>query len=149
MSIHDGIVRFYFLPTVASVAAPTVANIAAGTRLTKFTAYNLPSSEAEVDTSDVDSTYDTTAIGTSKAGPIEVTFKYDGNDAMVSLLTFRSAGFLMRSRTGLIVATTKVEVYPVEIGRRRNESYSRNAEQKFMVNFAVTSEPNLDAVIAA
>ncbi len=147
--MHDGVVRFYFLPTVASTAAPTVANITAGTRLTKFTSYTMPSSEAEVDTSVVDSTYDTTSIGTSKAGPIEITFQYLDNDAMVSLLVFRSTGFLMRSRTGLITAGTKVEVYPVEIGRRRNDDYGRNKEQMFMVNFGVRAEPNIDAVIAA
>lgn len=147
--IHDDTVAFYFLPAVASISAPTVANIGGGDRLTKITNYTMPASEAEVDNSDIDSMYDTTDVGTSKVGPIELTFKYDDNQAMVDLLVFRSAGYLIRSKTGLVTAGTEVEVYPVKIGRQRPEGYGRNTKQKFMVNFHVTDEPDQHAVVAA
>lgn len=147
--IHDDTVAFYFVPTVSNIAAPTVAQITAGDRLTKITNYTMSSDEAEVDTSDIDSMYDTTDVGTSKVGPIEITFKYQDNEDMVELLVFRSRGYLIRSRTGSVAATTEVEVYPVTIGKQRPEGYSRNAEQKFAVKFHVHSEPDEHAIVAA
>lgn len=149
MAIHDATVQFKWVPTISNIAAPTVAQLAAGTTLTKITNYGLPSNENTVDTSIIDSMYDTTDVGTSQVGPIEVTFLYEGNTAMTTLLVFRTAGYLVRSRTGLWTAGTKVEVYPAKIGRRRSEGYGRNTEQKFMVSFHVTSEPNEDATVAA
>ncbi len=149
---HDGQVVWYFLPTVASVAAPTVANINAGTRITNITNYTLPSSEAEVDVSGIDDIYDTSVVGTSKVGPIELTMKRDDTSetANFDLLVFRTNGFLVRSKSGVAnVAAKKVEVYPVQIGQRRLEGYGKNATQKFMVSFYVTSQPNITAVVAA
>jgi hypothetical protein len=148
---HDDQVAWYWLPTVASVAAPTVANIAAGTRLTGVVGYDTPASESEVDVSDIDSLYDTSVVGTTKVGPIVLTFKHDDTaDTMWELLdTPRLSGFLLKSIEGIVIATTKVQVYPVQMGQRRDEGYARNTVQRFMVSFYVTSEPNLDAVIAA
>ncbi len=149
---HDGNVVWYFAPTVASVAAPTVANINAATRITGITNYTTPSSEAEVDTSGIDDIYDTAVVGTSKVGPIELTMKRDDTTETTSfdLFVFRTNGFLIRSKQGVAnVAGKKVEVYPVQIGQRRLEGYGKNATQKFMVSFYVTSQPNLASVVAA
>lgn len=148
---HDGNVIWYFAPTVASVAAPSVANITAATRILNITNYDTPSSEAEVDTSGIDDVYDTAVVGTSKAGPITLTMKRDDTleTASWDLMVFRTVGFLIRSKKGVAVVGTKVEVFPVQIGQRRNEGYGKNATQKFVVSFYVTSAPNLAAVVVA
>lgn len=149
---HDGNVKIYFATTVASVAAPTVANITAATLIPGVTNYQTPSSEAEVDFSDVDSLYDTGGVGTTKSGPIVLTIKRDDADESDTWGLFdtpRAAGFLIISRFGVPVATDSVEVYPVQVGQRRPASYGRNTVQTFDVAFYVTDDPNLDAVVAA
>ena len=148
---HTGVVNIYFATTVASISAPTVANITAATLIPGITNYSFPSSESEVDVSDIDDLYDSNIVGTSKAGPISLTIKRDDTDETDTwgLLVFRTNGFLIRTLNGLAVATSKVAVYPVQIGQRRPDSYGRNDAQKFEVSFYVTSPPDLDAVVAA
>jgi len=147
---HDDAVVFYWAPAVANLAAPTVAEITAATRITGITNYTLPSSENEVDVSDIDSMYDTSVVGTSKSGPIELTLKRDDTDESDGweLFQFRDAGVLIRSPFGPAAATSPVETYPGQLGQRRPEGYGRNTAQKFMVSVYVTAEPNLDAVVA-
>lgn len=155
---HDDIVQWHYVTgTIANIAAPTVAEIAAGDLVTGITNYTMPSTEAEVDVSDIDTLYDTSVVGSSKVGPIELTMKRDDTDESAGwdLFTFRDSGYLIRlpfggsGALGVPAATDKAEVYPVIVGRPRNESYSRNSAQKFMVSFYVHEEPNLDAVVAA
>lgn len=153
---HDGIVQFYWAPTVANIAAPKVSELTGATRLLGIVSYTIPSSEAEVDTSGIDDLYDTAVVGTTKAGPIELTFKRDDTDESQGwdLFDLRDTGFLIRlpfggtGALGAPVATDKAEVYPVQAGQNRPDSYGRNTVQKFMVSFYVTSAPNKDAVIA-
>lgn len=148
---HTGVVKIYWAPAVADISAPTVAEITASTLLPLLTNYSFPSSESEVDVSDVDDIYDSSVVGTSKAGPIVLTLKRDDTDETDTwdLLTFRANGFLIRTLDGAAVATSKVMVYPVQVGQRRPDSYGRNDSQKFEVSFYVTSPPDLDAVVAA
>lgn len=148
---HDDNVHIYFADTVASAAAPTVANITAATLIPGITNFDTPSSEAEVDTSGISDMYDTSIVGTSKAGPLTLTMKRDdaSETAGWDLFTFRDTGYLIFSRFGPAVASSKVEVYPVQVGQRRPASYGRNTVQTFDVSFYVTSEPELDGVVAA
>lgn len=149
---HDDRVVWYWATTVASVSAPTVANISAATRIPLITNYTTPASESEVDVSDIDSLYDTSVVGTTKVGPIELTMKRDDTAETSTWDLFdtpREAGYLIKSIDGVAIATSKVEVYPVQVGQRRSDGYGRNTAQKFMVAFYVTSEPDLDAVVAA
>jgi hypothetical protein len=153
---HDAIVQFHWVPTIANIAAPTVAEITAGDLITGITNYTMPSSEAEVDTSDIDGLYDTSVVGTSKAGPIELTMKRDDTDESAGwdLFTFRDTGYLVylpfggSGALGVPAATDKAMVYPAQVGQKRQEGYSRNTTQKFMVSFYVTDEPDVDAVLA-
>lgn len=148
---HDDNVKWYFADTVASVSAPTVANITAATLIPGITNYDTPFSQAEVDVSDIDSMYDTSVGGTTKAGPIVLTLKRDDTDETDGwdLFTLRDTGFLIRSPFGEAILASKVEVYPVEVGQKRPSSYGRNEAQKFEVSFFVTAEPDLDAAVAA
>lgn len=146
---HDDVVKWYWAASVAS--PPTVANITAATLIPGITDYQTNFSEAEVDTSDIDGIYDTAVVGTSKAGPITLTMKRDDTDETDGwdLFEFRETGFLVRAAFGPAILASKVEVYPVQVGQKRPDNYARNTVQKFSVNFYVTDEPSMDAVIAA
>lgn len=150
---HDNNVKWYWVPTIADISAPTVAEaITAGTLIPLITNYDTPSSEAEVDVSGVDDLYDLAVVGTTKSGPIELTMKRDETDESDTwdlFSTVRANGYLMKSINGVPVATDAVEVYPVQVGQRRPEGYGRNNSQKFMVSFYVTSTPDLDATLTA
>lgn len=148
---HDDIVKWYWAETVASVSAPTAANITAAALLTGITNYTLSFSEAEVDTSDIDGLYDTAIVGTSKAGPITITQKRDDTDESsgYDLWEFRDTGYLIRSPFGAATASSKVEVYPAQVGQVRPAGYARNTVQMFEVNFYITDEPDTKAVVAA
>lgn len=151
---HDNNDVFYWAATVAGTApnyAPTVANITAATRLVGVTAFDLPSSESEVDTSDIDGLYDTSVVGTSKAGPITLTMKRDDTDEADGwdLFEFRDTGFLIYSPFGAAILASKVLVYPAQVGQKRPASYARNTVTTFDVSLYVTDEPNIDAVVAA
>lgn len=147
----DATTHIYWADTVAALAAPTVANITAATLIPGITGFDTPSSEAEVDTSDIDTTYDTSVVGTNKAGPITLTIKRDDTDETDGwdLFTFRDTGFLIFSDFGAAILASKVRVYPVQVGQRRPASYGRNTVQTFDTSFYVTDEPALDGVVAA
>jgi hypothetical protein len=149
---HDGNVKWYWATTVASISAPSAANITAATLIPTITNYTTPASEAEVDFSDIDSLYDTGGVGTTKVGPITLTIKRDDTDESDTWDLFdtpREAGYLIKSPFGAAVATSKVEVYPAQVGQRRPAGYGRNTAQMFDITFYVTDDPDLDAVVAA
>lgn len=154
---HDGVVQWHWVASISDIAAPTTSEVTTSTRLPNITNYTTPSSESEVDTSDIDTLYDTSVVGTTKAGPIELTFKRDDSDESDTwdALTLRDTGYLVMLPFGgsgtsdAPAATDKAIVYPAQIGQRRPEGYGRNTTQKFMVSFYVTEAPELDAAIAA
>ena len=153
---HDGVVQFYWVPTIADIDAPKVSEITAGDRIDGITNYTLPSNENEVDTSDMDSLYDTSVVGTTKAGPIELTMKRDDTDesAGFGLFTLRDTGYLVRlpfgggGALGVPAASDVAEVYPAQVGQPRPEGYGRNTTQKFMISMYVTSAPSMSAAVA-
>lgn len=143
-------VQWYYLPAVGDPNLnPTTAEIGAGDRIKALVNYTSPGTEAEVDTSTTDSSYDTSVVGTSKVGPIVLTIQRDDEDETDTwdLFTFRDTGFLLRSPFGDPDTGAKVSVYPVQAGRRREAGFSKNAVQADEISFYVTDEPNVDAVV--
>ena len=153
MAVFDETVGWFYLTTIADADLnPTTAEMGAGTRLTGITNFQTPTSEATVDTSDIDTSYDTLEVGTSSDGPITMTFKKFKPDGtlsdMWSLFTFKETGYLVYSPSTPDPGTgDHVEVRPVQVGRRRSAGYSRNTTQTFDVMFYVHSEPNDAATI--
>lgn len=151
---HDNLAVFYWGLTVAGTPptyAPTVANITASTRLVGVTAFSLPSSESEVDTSDIDGLYDTAVVGRSKAGPITLTLKRDDTTETAGwdLFTFRQNGFVIYSPFGPAIVGKKVLVYPAQVGQKQPAGFAKNSVVTFDVNFYVRLEPNVDATVVA
>lgn len=150
----EGNVKVYWLTTVASMAAPTVANIAAGTNITPF----LPTAGVGVDWTQnnasiamLDESFTAEAVGTEGA-TIELTFirdDVDADDDAWNLFTRGANGYLLISRFGTPAAADRVEVYPVQSHRPVPLPPAENEFQQAKVMLAVTDTPELDAVVAA
>ena len=100
----DNNTKFYWLTSApSSNAAVTQAEIGAGTLVTGVVGFDTPNSEAEVDTSDIDSLYDTSVVGTTKAGPIMLTIKRDDTTETAGwdlFATPRTNGYLVKTLDG-------------------------------------------------
>lgn len=149
----EGNVKAVWLPACANPAAPTVAEIAAGTPLTP----QLPTSGLDIawtqnnsSTNMLDESFTTESIGTESAA-IMLTFvrDFDGTDTIKALFTRGLNGFLLISRDGAPVALDEVEVYPCQAHRPVPQKPATNEDQMFQVKLAVNDTPELEAVVAA
>jgi hypothetical protein len=155
--IVDGRVRVSWVPTITTLAAPTAAQLNAGTSLeTLMTPDGLVGFEpttAEVDNTSLDSTFDTVAPGRAQYSGCALRLKKQGAaDAVYAALTRDAAGYVVVRRD--IAASTawtaaqKVEVYPAVLGETRNLAPEKNAVQKYEVPVMVTAAPAIRAVVA-
>lgn len=148
----EGNVKVFWLPTVASKAAPSVANIAAGTELTPF----LPTAGVGIDWTQnnasidmLDESFTAEVIGTEGA-TITLTFvRDDAADDAWDLFVRGTNGYLLVSRFGAPVALDVVEVYPVQSHRPVPLTPATNEFQQARVSLAVHDAPELNAVVAA
>lgn len=155
---NDGMVRVQYTPSVANIAAPTTAEINAGTNLTpRMTKDGLtvPSDQNMVDDGSLAETFDAQVVGTF-GGSISMTIKRDnasgGADTEWNLITYGLAGFLV-VRRGIASATAfavsqKVEVYPIQFHEPVMAQTASNEQARFTAAAAVTSQPNLKATVA-
>lgn len=149
----EGNVKVYWLPAVASKAAPTTVEIAAGTNVTPY----LPTTGVSVEWTQnnaslpmMDASFTVEQIGTESAA-IELTFTRDSvtaDDDAWSLFTRGLEGFLLISRFGAPVATSRAEVYPAAAHRAVPLSPAENELQQAKVVLAIRDTPELNAVVA-
>lgn len=155
--INDGKTRVVWATTIASIAAPTVAELNAAldftTRITPD-GLNIPAETADVDNSSLASTFTTNRAGRRSYSP-ELTFKRGdtaGDDLPWTTLTYQTMGFLVVRRvlayTTAWAASQKVEVYPVECGERNSVPPAPNEVAKFVSQMKLRDEPNTSAVVA-
>lgn len=147
-----------FAATVASVSAPTVANITAAIDLTPACiSLNASSQGNTVPTPSFDSLFETSTAGTSAASFSGDFYRDDETAKDVAWVTLPRAtrGFMIISRFGgggvnnKPIAADKVEVWPVMVTSRTMANMSSNTVQTFTVTCAVTEEPNENATVAA
>lgn len=156
--IVDGTVKVAFVPTIVSIAAPTVAEITAGDDLEDWvTADGLVGFEpetAEVDTSALSSTFDTKAPGRAAfSGTMLRLKKQTGTDTAYTTLVRGTAGFIVIRRykdsTIAWTAADDVGVYPVTCGETRELAPEANTVARYEVPTMVTQRPDLRAAVAA
>jgi hypothetical protein len=147
---------FYFVPTVTNIAAPTVAELNAGTDLTDFTprdGFNPSTNQNPVDNSSLADAFDSQVVG-SEGGPITLTFfRDDTTDTAWDLIDYGLTGFLA-FREGPPTATAwtaaqDVQVYPVQFFSPIPVQTAANEARKFSVTATVTSPPERKAIVAA
>lgn len=150
--VHDVNTKVYWLPAVTEIAAPTVAEIAAGTQLTAqipSDGVNLTNTRNNASISMLDQAFTPERVGTFGAG---ITLKFtrdDATDAAFALFSHGVKGYLLISRFGAPIAASKVEVYPAESHDPAPLATAENELQQFEVQLAVTDRPSIRAVVAA
>lgn len=156
MSIYDGTLRYWWVPTISDEAAPTVAEIGAGTELTAYTpkdGYRPGAGDTRVDEGALDTEFDAKAIGTFNNDGFELMLFRDKPDAAAFTLFKNGAvGYVVAlplKGTGSVAADDVAEVYPAEAGRWRPQNSASNTKQKGAVTIGVTDTPDIDAVVAA
>lgn len=155
---HDGNYKVTWVPTIADISGPTVAELGAGIDLEcQITPDGLSreASDESVDTSRLCSTFTTTKMGRTSFTFSVTLFKLDPgeNDEAYDTLVKGTRGYMV-IRDNLdadtaYAAAQEVEVYPVECGTRSKATPAANEQQKFTIPMGVTAEPDLAAVVAA
>lgn len=154
--------RVRFVPTITNKAAPTVAQLTAGTDITSLVAkdgVNFGTSENVVDTSDISTAFDSQTIGSWGASLTLTFFKDDGTDTAWDLFPRGTSGFIViapfgfggpaGTKTSSPIAGDKLYVFPIVAQQPQLSPSAANERQTFTSTFPSTSEPEYRAVTAA
>lgn len=147
-----------FGSSTVTVAAPTVAEIGALTRIecAIVDGPETPRSGSTIDISGLCDTETRMKAGIVTNDPISVTLwrEFDGTDAYWTLFDDATAGtqYLVICREGFTAGTPtaadNVDVYSVEVMKREPSSPVRNEGQRFAVELAVI-QVDFDSTVAA
>lgn len=155
--VTDGKTKVWSVPSIANIAAPTTAELNAGTALegvmTPDGLQGFEADTADVDNSSLKSTFDTKKAGRAAFSNTMLRLKkQSGTDSVYDTLVREYVTHVViRRGTDSDTAWTagdEVEVYPVECGEVRNLPPEANTVQRYEVPIKVTTEPNLRAVVA-
>lgn len=146
----------YHVPSIANTAAPTVAELNAGTNLTFFTprdgfAPNM--TQNFIDISSLGDSFDLTQIG-SEGGNFTLTFYRDnGTDTAWNLYVAGGVVGFLAFREGIATATAwtaaqKVQIWPYAAHKPLPVQTASNEGRKFTVGAGVTAVPNRNATVA-
>lgn len=153
--IIDGRVKVTFATAIANVAAPTTAELNAGTALQTFITpdgFDIGGDTSAVDTGNLGSKSYLNRAGRKKYD-ITIQFHHDSpTDTPYNLLPYRTTGFLVVRRgtdaTTAWATSDKVEVYPVESGEPMQVKPGPDSTWDFSVKFFVMADENTRAVVA-
>ncbi len=153
-----GNLRADFVPTIASMIAPTVAELTAGTALGPFMprdGLDTPQEGETADNSDITSRYNKTSRGNYGGQPITLTLFRDevaADDDAWTALPRGTSGYVVVRRFGgsttAWAASQKVEVFAIEVISRAMAPPAANENQRFVATCAVPQEP-VDGTVAA
>lgn len=145
-----------FATTVASIGAPTAANVAAAVDLTPYViSLNASSRGNTIPTPAFDSLFETNTAGTSAATFDADFYRDDEDDTAWETLVRGTRGYFIISRFGgtgsanLPIATDEVEVWPVMVTSRTMANMSSNTVMTFTASCSVYIEPDEAATVAA
>lgn len=149
--------RVDWVPTITNKAAPTVAQLTAGTLLSNYVTKDglqTPNSQNMVENGTLADKFDAQSVGTYGGSiTLKARRNNDGTDAAWNIFEWGETGFIV-VRRGLAYSTAyaasqEVEVWPAQSHEPVMDTTAANANQTFTVALAVTSEPELRAVVAA
>jgi hypothetical protein len=152
---YDGMVRVHVVATIANIAAPTVAEINAGTNISNFVpkdGLTPPGTQNYVDNSSLAETFDAQVVGSFGGAITVIGIRDFATDTFWDLVVYGTNTHLV-VRRGIAVATAfaatqKVEVYPIQWQEPLPLQTATNELQKFSAGAAVRSQPNMKAVVA-
>lgn len=144
--------KVFWLPAVASIAAPTQAELTAGTELTDFVPVDgveQSPSRNKASQAMLGDAFVTEKVGTW-SDELTITFvRDDAGDTPKTTCAYGTEGFLLLARYGTTAASDPVEVYPVQCHEPADLATAENEFSKYSITFAVTATPDRTAVMAA
>ena len=152
---NDGMIKVYFVPTIANKAAPTTAELNAGTDISNFITKDgltVPANQNNVPNASLAETFDSELPG-SFGGSLQMVGIRDATtDTFWNLVVYNTAGFIV-VRRGIATATAwtaaqKVEVYPMTWHEPIPNQTASNEQGRFSAMAPVSSQPNLKATVA-
>lgn len=154
----DSYTKVHIVDSIASLAAPTIGEINAGTEVTAFltpAGLDTPEEGTDADVSSIASARDF-SIPATIGGDISGEFyRDDASDDAWDAIPRLTVTNLVISRFGgsgtdnAIIATDTVEVWPVRVSQRSNARVTRGEALRFTSTFALSGDPELAAVVAA
>jgi len=151
-----GNIRVDYVPSIANKAAPTTAELNAGTALSLWLnddGLTLPADQNMVESSALGETFIAQVVG-STGGTIEMNMKRDNatDTAWNLFVAGNLTGFLAvrrgSSASAAWATSQKVLVYPVNTHLPVPVQSARDAEDAFTVMAGVTSAPSMNATVA-
>jgi len=152
---NDGMIRIQVVATIANIAAPTTAELNAGTNVTNFVTKDgltVPANQNMVDNSSLAETFDSQVVG-SFGGPVTLTGIRDAaTDTFWDLVVYGTNTHVV-VRRGVATATAyassqDVEVFPIQWHEPIPTQTASNEQGRFTATAAVRSQPNYKSVIA-
>jgi hypothetical protein len=153
--VGDGKERWEALPAVANTAAVTLAELAAGMKISQVVleATGFAPETASVPTPSIEETFDTAVPGRRSYSGMKMRMKKQpGTDTVKNNLVADSEWYLVRRRS-VAVATAyasaqKIEVYPVIVAEPSTVDFEPNMIERYDVPFMPSAPPVLNAVVA-
>ncbi len=151
----DGMLRVQIVATIANQAAPTVAELNAGTHVTDFVTADgltVPSDQNTIDVRAASENFNAAVPGTY-GGAVEITGLRDNSaDTFWDLVTYNLSRFVV-VRRGIPTATAfaaaqKVEVYPCMFHEPVPEQIGGDEAARFTISAPCYRAPSLKAVVA-
>lgn len=150
--MRRGVAGVRFAPAVANKAAPTTAEVNAGTDLTPQFAEiaGFEFTNAPIGTPDLTSTFTKQIGGEDTAPASSITFYEDNTTNPIrTALAKGTTGFvLLYPYTQTYGSGAKLEVWPVIVTSNVRQWSVGNDPARFVVSFAITDVPNTDATQA-
>jgi len=154
--------KIHIVDSIASVAAPTIGEIGAGTEVTPFltpAGLDTPEEGNDADVSSIASAHDLSVPATISGQPSGEFYRDDGtgsttDDAWDAMARGTSTNIVI-SRFGgsgasnAIATGDTVEVWPVRVSSRSNNRLIRGEALRFVAQFAKSVAPTLTATVAA
>ena len=146
----DGYTKVHFVPTVALVAAMTVAELAGGVELTSYltpAGIDTPEEGTDADSSSIASPRDF-SIPATVGGDFSAEFyRDDTTDTAWNALPRLTSGYLVIARFGGTTADTyaikagdSVELWQVRVSQRSNSRITRGEALRFTTTFAISAD---------
>lgn len=157
-SLADGQTRVAYVPSIASLTAPTTTELNAGILLQSLITpdglIGFEPTTADVDTSALNSVYSTVDNGRDSFSGTMLRLKKQtsGDTAYTTLGTKGTTGNIVIRRslaeTTAWASSQAIEVYPIKTGRRRRLAPEANAVEKYEIPCKIYIAPQIDAVVA-
>lgn len=152
--VYEQKTNVYWLTSISTTSTPRVNELTAGTNLTNFVAKD--GVEVNINTNNVDSAtiaqiFDAQATGSWGADLKLTMFRDTSTDTAWNTCVYGTAGYVVIDRFSTSGSTpsngAKVEVWPAQMHQPSPLNSAANEVVKFVEVFAVTSQPNLSAVV--